>query len=238
MSSVPMEIAITLQKALEARQAVLTQNAAMSNIYGSKADTVVFSEYVHDQYSYVNTSTIIRNLQRGSLEHTGNPLHIAIQSSGYFAVQGEKGIRYTRSGAFMRNKDGALVTLNNEPVLSMDGQEIVLPTATNQVTIAPDGMIMDHDEAIAQIGVFGFANEQELIRVEHNNLKTTQEAIPLLEDVNVVQGALEMSNISQIRNLAEMVNVMQLYKINQRYIEELIKQDSKKTEQLAVLPTV
>src|ERR1700740_2606139 len=67
------------------------------------------------------------NLAQGALQQTGNPLDLAIEGQGFFAVQAANGVRYTRDGSFHRSQTGLLVTGADEPVLSSSGQPIVLP---------------------------------------------------------------------------------------------------------------
>ena len=47
---------------------------------------------------------------QGALQQTGNPLDLAIEGQGFFAVQTPNGIRYTRDGSFHRSQKGLLVT--------------------------------------------------------------------------------------------------------------------------------
>ncbi|MES2790393.1 MAG: flagellar hook-basal body complex protein, partial [Planctomycetota bacterium] len=63
-----------------------------------------------------------RDNSEGSLESTGNPLDLAIQGKGYFAVQTPQGERYTRAGNFTINAQGQLSTLNGDLVLDDAGQ--------------------------------------------------------------------------------------------------------------------
>src|SRR5580704_3147352 len=50
------------------------------------------------------------NLAQGALEQTGNPLDLAIEGQGFFAVQTAIGMRYTRDGSFHRSPTGLLAT--------------------------------------------------------------------------------------------------------------------------------
>src|SRR6516165_8503662 len=46
---------------------------------------------------------------QGGLQQTGNPLDLAIEGQGFFAVQTAHGVRYTRDGSFHRSQAGLLV---------------------------------------------------------------------------------------------------------------------------------
>src|SRR5215475_534016 len=58
------------------------------------------------------------NLGQGALQQTGNPLDLAIEGQGFFAVETGHGLRFTREGGFHRSPAGLLVTEAGEPVLS------------------------------------------------------------------------------------------------------------------------
>src|ERR1700748_3251345 len=49
-------------------------------------------------------------LGQGEMKATGNPLDLALNGQGFFAVQTSNGIRYTRDGAFSRSSKGILQT--------------------------------------------------------------------------------------------------------------------------------
>ncbi|HEY8996570.1 MAG TPA: flagellar hook-basal body complex protein, partial [Edaphobacter sp.] len=50
------------------------------------------------------------DLGQGQMVTTGDPLDLAIEGGGFFAVQTSNGIRYTRDGGFRRSSTGVLQT--------------------------------------------------------------------------------------------------------------------------------
>ncbi len=50
------------------------------------------------------------DLGQGALTPTGNPVDLAIEGDGFFAIQTKQGVRYTRDGQFERAQDGTLTT--------------------------------------------------------------------------------------------------------------------------------
>src|ERR1700721_814673 len=48
------------------------------------------------------------DLGQGEIKATGNPLDLALNGQGFFAIQTSNGIRYTRDGAFPLPSPGAL----------------------------------------------------------------------------------------------------------------------------------
>ena len=45
------------------------------------------------------------DMGQGQLTTTGNPLDLALQGQGFFAIQTANGVRYTRDGSFLRSLD-------------------------------------------------------------------------------------------------------------------------------------
>lgn len=69
----------------------------------------------------------------GRLNMSDNPLDFALANKGYFQTQSEEGIKLTRDGRFKLDKEGNLLTLENEQVLSNAGVPIKLPVVPEQI---------------------------------------------------------------------------------------------------------
>ena len=74
----------------------------------------------------------------GLIASTGRDLDVAIDGSGFFAIETPAGERYTRNGSFSRRADGTLTTSTGETVLGESGP-ITLPNGP--VSIGDDGTI-------------------------------------------------------------------------------------------------
>ena len=85
---------------------------------------------------------------------------------------------------------------------------------------------------MAQLGVFSFENKYDMRKVGNTQLQTDQGAIALGDRAQVIQGVLEESNLNPIKNMTEMMQASKLYSLNQRYIEEHLKLESKQTDML------
>lgn len=71
--------------------------------------------------------------QVGRIAASDDPLDCAIANKGYFQVQGAQGTKLTRDGRFRIDKDGNLLTLEDEKVLSNAGVPIQLPVVPEQI---------------------------------------------------------------------------------------------------------
>ena len=83
----------------------------------------------------------------GSLVQSQNPLDMAINGNGFFAVSTPNGVAYTRAGNFMRNDKGQIVTasgnvlLGQSSVTSANATGIVIPSKATTVAIGTDGTV-------------------------------------------------------------------------------------------------
>ncbi len=90
------------------------------------------------------------NMAQGALQQTGNPLDLAIEGQGFFAVQTKNGIRYTRDGSFHRSQQGVLMTAGGDTVLSVSGKPIALPPG--EPSVGADGSISIAGGVAATLG--------------------------------------------------------------------------------------
>ena len=85
----------------------------------------------------------------GSLVQSQNPLDMAINGNGFFAVSTPNGVAYTRAGNFMRNDKGQIVTSGGSVLLgqssvtsaSASSAGIVIPSKATSVAIGTDGTV-------------------------------------------------------------------------------------------------
>ncbi|KUY99841.1 MULTISPECIES: flagellar basal body rod protein FlgF [unclassified Burkholderia] len=146
----------------------------------------------------------------GVLAETGRELDAAIQGGGYFTVADANGVRYTRAGNFEIDADGAL-TVNGRAVIG-EGGPIVLPEFTS-LRIGEDGTISvtapgDADvQAVDRLALVD-APAADLVKDPAGLLVARDgQPLPPAEDVRVMGGHLERSNVSPV---AEMIATMSL----------------------------
>ncbi len=157
------------------------------------------------------------DLGQGNLASTGNPLDLAIQGDGFFAVQTPNGTRYTRDGAFTRSSTGILQTRAGEPVLDAKQQPITIPTGT--IRISPDGSVSvatpEGSAIVGQVGIFDFANRNALT-AEGTNRFTVNGEKPLPATGAIEQGALEGANQDAVHGTMQLVLVQRQAEMMQK----------------------
>jgi flagellar basal-body rod protein FlgF/flagellar basal-body rod protein FlgG len=160
----------------------------------------------------------LTDLGQGAITATGNPLDIALNGPGFFAVQTNQGVQYTRDGGFTRSDQGILQTLKNEPVLDANGQPITIPTG--QISIAADGSISvttAEGSAIAgKIGVVDFPSSASLIALGTSHFAAAAGAQSTTVDTPVEQGALEGANLDAVHSTMQLILVQRQAEMMQK----------------------
>lgn len=217
------------QSSLARAMDVIANNVANVNTTGYKRENIAFDTYLSrptttDSFQFSVDSGTYRDAAQGPTLMTGNPLDVTVQGKGYFQVQTEGGIRYTRAGAFQLNSDGEIVTASGEKVLGEGDQPIALPTDARDILIGPDGTISALSGAggaaiqAGKLRVVKFIDEQALQPVGNNFYQTDQAPEPD-PDSRVVQGAIEQSNVQSITEMTRMIDVSRSYQQVVRMLE-------------------
>jgi flagellar basal-body rod protein FlgF/flagellar basal-body rod protein FlgG len=144
------------------------------------------------------------SMAQGPIQETGNPLDLAIEGHGFFAIRTSNGIRYTRDGSFHRSQTGGLVTAANEPVLSSVGQPISLPPGN--VAVGASGVISVSGGAVAALGILDFPGGAQL-QAEGANRYAAPDGVNAAQssDASIHQGALEGANQDVVRGTLDLI---------------------------------
>ena len=169
-----------------------------------------------------------KQFTEGSLQTTGQSLDMAVEGGGFFQITLPDGnVAYTRTGAFQLDQDGQIVTAQGyslEPAIN-------IPVEATSVTIGVDGTVSVTQPGSAtptQIGsiqLVNFVNPAGLEAVGSNLYRETassgaaQQGTPGENGLGqVVQGALENSNVSVVEELVNMVATQRAYEMNSRVV--------------------
>ena len=158
----------------------------------------------------------------GELKRTGNPLDVAINGKGFFAVKVGDKVFYTRDGHFLLDPQGYLITQNGNPVLDENGNKILIGNAPlSSIKITKDGTIFVGTRWIAKLKVVNLKG----IKHVGNNLYTGE--ITKNEPFEVVQGYLEGSNVNPVEEMTRMIETVRAYEAFANAMKTLDENDSK-----------
>lgn len=222
-------IGLSQQMALRRQTDVIANNLANMNTTAFKSEGLVFQEYLKEietedgstDISYVLDIGVNRDMSRGNTLVTNNQLDFAIQDEGYFVIETENGHRYTRNGQFSVNEEGLLITRDKNPVLDIDDNVITIKQSAQHIVVDQDGSIKIDGRPTAQIRVVTFENPNAL-QQEGSGLYSMESEDP--EDLlnpQLVQGALESSNVVPIVEMTKLIETMRAYQATGNMIEKV-----------------
>ncbi len=222
---------------------VISNNMANVATYGFKADRFISSTFDEVMWSRVGNknknyedigeqsyitapSELVTDWTSGSFDETGMPLDFAIEGDGYFAIQTEDGIRYTRAGSFTLDNDTYLCFSDKGRVLDMNGQPIQLQTdkllvdsagniftkRSNLPGNAQNVNAQNENVLLGRIGVYAFPQGTELEKDLEGFINAADGAQPQpTNNVRVIHGMVERSNVDLVREMTEMISAERAY---------------------------
>ncbi|HOB42284.1 MAG TPA: flagellar basal-body rod protein FlgF [Bacillota bacterium] len=211
-------------RAQETRQSLIANNLANVATPGFKRDVGVgesFSEMVvrsgRTPVGRLGMTSAITSayfdMSEGSVSNTDCPYDFAIEGDGFFAVETDWGIRYTRAGNFKLDADSYLVTMEGHRVLGDDGPIRV----DGQLVAGSDGVLYADGREIGRLLVVMPSSSDALTKEGGGLFAARGEVIPAgTGEVRVIQGALELSNVSVVREMVDMIAGYRVYEAAQR----------------------
>lgn len=210
--------AMTGALAQEEHMDIVANNLANGSTNGFKSVQATFKELLDETREGTKNETqrhvvldgTYTDFSQGPLQHTHNPLDVAIQGEGFFVVDTPEGEKYTRNGAFVLNDKRQLTTVSGELVQGTGGAIEVPEGAV--ININQSGAVTSGQLEIGKIRVVQFENPQDLKRVGHN-LYGAVEGVNAqdVENASVLTGALERSNVNMIREMTSLIKVSRFY---------------------------
>lgn len=208
---------------------VISNNMANVATTGFKADTftaitfedVLWSRVGNKDKSYVgigNQSYITvpsenyTDYSVASYDETGEPLDFAIEGNEgcYFAFNGRNGVVYSRAGAFSLDDEGFLTLPAVGRVLDPDGNEIYLRTDKVHGD-AYGGIYTDDGAFLGRLGVYRFPEDGQPIKNNEALFVPDGQQPEVVDDVRVINGLLERSNVDLIQQMVRMISEQRAY---------------------------
>ena len=207
-------------------QDLLYQNVGQMGVDSSDAGTIVPTGI---QVGLgVETASIYRITDQGSLISTGNQLDMAISGRGYFAVQMPNGTDgYTRAGNFAVSPDGQIVSADGYVV----SPGIAIPQGSRSISINEQGQVqvmLDGQTApqtVGQLEIATFFNAAGLEAVGNNLFLETAASGPANVGTpgstgfgRLQQGFVEGSNVDSVSEITALIQAQRAYEMNARVI--------------------
>ena len=195
-----------------------------------------------DSRAFVIDSTPGADWTPGAVSATGNPLDAAIQDEGLFALQRADGQEaYTRAGKFHLDAQGFLVNSSGLNVLNDQGQTIQIPVGSQDVVIQANGIVIatlpgqKFETPVTRLKLVNPA--PHTLERQADGLFTSTEDLDSMDDIRLVPGSLEGSNVSAAQAMVQMITQNRLFDLNIRLVQ-VAEQNSKTAGTLMSLSRV
>jgi flagellar basal-body rod protein FlgG len=174
-------------------------------------------------------SAVQKIFTQGDFQNTKNELDWAIEGDGFFQIELPNGeTSYSRSGEFKLDADGRIVNPDGFPLVP----EMTIPTDTVSISVGMDGtvsVIQADDPIPSEIGTIQlarFVNPAGLRSLGKNLYSPTMASgneitgTPGQNGIGTIaQGFLEMSNVSVVDEMVNMITAQRAYETNSKVIQ-------------------
>ena len=228
---------------------VISNNLANVNTTGFKRSRADFQDLLYQNFRTAGTASssstqvptgmqlgqgtrpvaIQKIFIQGDYQQTQNELDVAIDGKGFFQVLQPNGdVAYTRSGAFKLDSEGRIVTSDGyllEP-------EITIPSDTLNIAVGSDGtvsVLQSGQTESAEVGTIElamFANPAGLNSIGRSLYVPTSASGGATTGTpgssgfgTISQGYLELSNVSVVEEMVNMIIGQRAYEVNSKAIQ-------------------
>jgi len=147
------------------------------------------------------------DLTPGPVHETGSAYDLAIDGDGLFALQTDRGLRFTRDGRFEVTPDGRLLSVTGHPVMGRSGP-LVLPG--DELLVSERGQVFSEGQFVDELFIAQFEPGDGLRR-EPDGLLVASVGPRMADGPNVRQGYLEDANVSVVREMTQMMTGFRAY---------------------------
>jgi flagellar basal-body rod protein FlgG len=222
----------------EMRMDIISNNLANASVCGFKKYRISFRKVLegeqaaargasstgqNDGISSVRTEV---DFSQGDMRQTGNPLDLAIHGKGFFKIQTDEGIQYTRKGNFTLDTQGFLINQVGQRVLG-EGGPIQVPVG--EIQVDPGGGLGVNGEELGKIALVDFENPEALLPVGKtmfSNPNSETEKAPDLQ-TRISQGYIEVANVEVAEEMVSMIHCMRAFESYQKVIKVLDELNSR-----------
>jgi flagellar basal-body rod protein FlgG len=221
-------------------------NLANADTPGFKSDRVTFASYLAqiqkpafaaERMSIQRVEERIRSHTShapGAITQTGGDLDFAINGPGYFEVQTPDGPQYTRAGNFRLDDQGQLVTSDGYIVGGEGGPIAFQEGQPMEIRIDEYGAIYQAGQEIGRLAVVDIENPATLTKVAGRRFAATRETrVAPMEAPEIVQGALETSNVNVVQEVMQVMQAGRAFEAYQRVIQVVNNLNQQANQQIA-----
>ncbi|MBN1763969.1 MAG: flagellar hook-basal body protein [Sedimentisphaerales bacterium] len=191
--------------------ALLQARRTEAQLSGQRTHTTAMLEGIGGGIFALPTVT---DFSPATLEQTDSPYDLALTDKGFFQVQKDDQVCYTRDGRLTYNTNNELVTIADKlPVLSDAGSPIVIDPQSGKLHVDEVGNVSQGDTVIAKLGIVDF-EDTRVLRKQGNNLYISEDAPGQPTEPVIKQGFIETSGVNQVDQLTALIDTSRQFQTN------------------------
>lgn len=173
----------------------------------------------------VKVGEVYTDYSQGSLRETESTFDLALEGSGFFQVSyhnrdGSTSTKFTRDGSFTMTKDGYVVDMDGNNLVSENGVLQVPPDAVN-VVIDERGYVYADDQLVDRIVLVDYEDYDFIEKFGENLYQTVVGATPKEAEAAIRQGFTEQSNVNVVNEMVDLITVTRAYEAGQKIINTI-----------------
>lgn len=145
----------------------------------------------------------VTDYEEGILRETGSPLDLALSGKGFFVIQTNNGVVYSRDGSFHLDNQGYLTLAGAGRVMGTNGP---IRLTTDKITVDKQGNITSADtyQNFGKLRIVDFADYNQLTKITTGVFRSAAQP-QNAPDVQVKHKMIESSNVSMIEEMTAMM---------------------------------
>jgi flagellar basal-body rod protein FlgF len=225
-----MYAAVSGSLAAMQRLDVISNNLANINTPGYKKDKMSFEGLLAGNINppavpqgmtadpILQKDNIYIDYASGPISQSGNPLDLALDGDGFFAVTTPEGTAYTRQGNFRTSVDGTLVTVDGYPVQGTGGASISIQGS--RIEIDARGVVTVDGTETGSIPVMDFEKPYAMTKLGNALfIPADPQADPQAGKAQIRQGHIEGSNVESISEMVQMIETNRYFEACSKVIK-------------------
>ncbi|MTI65700.1 MAG: flagellar hook-basal body complex protein [Firmicutes bacterium] len=166
---------------------------------------------------------VYTDFTQGLLNQTNKNKDFAIDGNGFFTIEGDGELLYTRDGNFKVDSSGRLTTKQGYPVLAeglSKGDDGYIYVKDKDISVNENGEFkLDGNERRFMIVDF---NDKALLEKRGENIYSSEENPTAFNlDTKVKQGYLEKSNIDPLEEMVRMIEITRNFESNYKTLQSI-----------------
>ncbi|MCP4170421.1 MAG: flagellar hook basal-body protein [Fuerstiella sp.] len=161
------------------------------------------------------------DFSQGGFRETGGSFDVALSGDGFFVVEGPEEPLYTRNGQFVVSGGGELMTVDQLPVLGVNGPIVLPPDATGLVNVDNQGRFSANGIQFGQLETVRFPNRNVLTPVGASLFQKPNDVTPEASNDEVLQGRVELGNVDYMDELVNIMVASRQYEAAQRVLNSI-----------------